>query len=95
MKRVKHDAIVRLFDVFEIDDDSFCTVLELCEGDDLDAHLKARCCAVCSFNATLTRLRGRRLTGASPNGRRASSSRRFLLAWRTSPAPSGASSTMT
>jgi len=42
MKRVKHECIVRLFDVFEIDSDSFCTVLELCEGDDLDAYLKAR-----------------------------------------------------
>ena len=35
-----HDNIVRLFDVFEIDGDSFCTVLELCEGHDLDIHLK-------------------------------------------------------
>ena len=42
MKRVKHECIVRLFDVFEIDNDSFCTVLELCDGDDLDAYLKAR-----------------------------------------------------
>lgn len=42
MKRVAHDSIVRLFDVFEIDNDSFCTVLELCEGDDLDAYLKVR-----------------------------------------------------
>ena len=42
MKRVKHESIVRLFDVFEIDSDSFCTVLELCDGDDLDAYLKVR-----------------------------------------------------
>jgi tousled-like kinase len=35
-----HNNIVRLFDVFEIDSDSFCTVLELCEGHDLDIHLK-------------------------------------------------------
>jgi serine/threonine protein kinase len=42
MKRVKHESIVRLFDVFEIDDDSFCTVLELCDGNDLDAHIKVR-----------------------------------------------------
>lgn len=42
MKRVQHDSIVRLLDVFEIDDDCFCTVLELCEGNDLDVHLKAR-----------------------------------------------------
>ncbi len=42
MKRMKHESIVRVFDVFEINDDSFCTVLELCEGDDLDLYLKAR-----------------------------------------------------
>lgn len=41
MKRMAHDSIVRLFDVFEIDDESFCTVLELCESSDLDAHLKS------------------------------------------------------
>lgn len=35
-----HNNIVRLFDVFEIDNDSFCTVLELCDGYDLDIHLK-------------------------------------------------------
>lgn len=41
MKRMAHDSIIRLFDVFEIDDESFCTVLEMCETSDLDAHLKA------------------------------------------------------
>jgi tousled-like kinase len=40
LKRMAHDSIVRLHDVFEIDDESFCTVLELCEGGDLDFHLK-------------------------------------------------------
>ena len=30
-----------MIDVFEVDRDSFCTVLELCTGDDLDARLKA------------------------------------------------------
>ena len=34
--------MVRLIDVFEVDSDSFCTVLELCTGDDLDARLKAQ-----------------------------------------------------
>jgi tousled-like kinase len=32
--------IVRLFDVFEIDANSFCTVLEYCDGTDLDFYLK-------------------------------------------------------
>ena len=31
-----------MIDVFEVDRDSFCTVLELCTGDDLDARLKAQ-----------------------------------------------------
>lgn len=39
-KSLEHPRIVRLFDVFEIDTNSFCTVLELCEGNDLDFHLK-------------------------------------------------------
>jgi Protein kinase domain/Myb-like DNA-binding domain len=41
-KALQHPRVVRLFDVFEIDDSSFCTVLEFCEGGDLDALLK-RC----------------------------------------------------
>ena len=41
-RSVKHDRIVRLLDVFEIDSDSFATVLELCQGTDLDAILKER-----------------------------------------------------
>lgn len=41
-KSLKHPRVVRLIDVFEIDDDSFCTVLEYCEGTDLDAFLKTR-----------------------------------------------------
>jgi tousled-like kinase len=40
-KQLRHPAVVRLIDVFEVDKDSFCTVLELCTGDDLDARLKA------------------------------------------------------
>jgi tousled-like kinase len=35
-----HPRIVQLFDVFEIDSNSFATVLEYCEGHDLDLHLK-------------------------------------------------------
>lgn len=35
-----HDRVVRLFDVFEIDVNSFATVLELCKGIDLDETLK-------------------------------------------------------
>lgn len=31
---------MRLLDVFEIDHDAFCTVLEYCEGSDLDFVLK-------------------------------------------------------
>ncbi|ELT97268.1 hypothetical protein CAPTEDRAFT_174294 [Capitella teleta] len=39
-KQLEHPRIVRLFDVFEIDNNSFCTVLEYCEGNDLDFYLK-------------------------------------------------------
>lgn len=39
-KSVRHDRVVRLFDVFEIDMVSFATVLECCEGPDLDYYLK-------------------------------------------------------
>jgi serine/threonine protein kinase len=31
---------VKLYDVFEIDANSFCTVLEYCDGHDLDFYLK-------------------------------------------------------
>ena len=37
---VRHPRIVSLFDVFEIDTDSFATVLECCKGTDLDTLLK-------------------------------------------------------
>ncbi|KAJ8601266.1 hypothetical protein CTAYLR_003288 [Chrysophaeum taylorii] len=37
-----HPRVVRLFDVFEVDDDTFATVLEYCAGEDLDALLRAR-----------------------------------------------------
>ena len=39
-KTLDHPRIVKLFDVFEIDTNSFCTVLEYCEGNDLDFFLK-------------------------------------------------------
>lgn len=41
-KSVVHPRIVRLYDVFEIDENSFCTVLEYCEGQDLDFYLKTQ-----------------------------------------------------
>merc|ERR1711971_995077 len=39
-KNLEHARIVKLFDVFEIDANSFCTVLEYCDGHDLDFYLK-------------------------------------------------------
>ncbi|XP_065053738.1 serine/threonine-protein kinase tousled-like 1 [Rhopilema esculentum] len=39
-KSLDHPRIVRLFDVFEIDSNSFVTVLEYCDGNDLDFLLK-------------------------------------------------------
>ncbi|CAG0912347.1 unnamed protein product [Notodromas monacha] len=39
-KSLEHPRIVRLYDVFEIDAKSFCTVLEYCDGHDLDFYLK-------------------------------------------------------
>jgi tousled-like kinase len=41
---VRHPRIVSLFDVFEIDNNSFATVLECCKGTDLDSLLKERRC---------------------------------------------------
>lgn len=40
-KTLVHRHIVRLWDIFEIDPNTFCTVLEYCSGKDLDAVLKA------------------------------------------------------
>lgn len=39
-KDMKHPRVVQLFDVFEIDVNSFATVLEFCKGIDLDEKLK-------------------------------------------------------
>ena len=41
-KSVRHHRVVGLFDVFEIDLNSFATVLERCEGPDLDYYLKEK-----------------------------------------------------
>lgn len=41
-REVRHPRIVSLYDVFEIDTDSFATVLECCGGTDLDTLLKDR-----------------------------------------------------
>lgn len=41
-KDLVHPRVVQLFDVFKIDNNSFCTVLEYCEGGDLDVYLKTR-----------------------------------------------------
>lgn len=42
MRDLDHPRVVKLHDVFEVDDDTFATVLEYCSGDDLDAVLRAR-----------------------------------------------------
>mmetsp|Transcript_9386 Transcript_9386/g.40721 ORF Transcript_9386/g.40721 Transcript_9386/m.40721 type:complete len:628 (-) Transcript_9386:1236-3119(-) len=39
-KALDHPRVVKLMDVFEIDKNSFCTVLEYCRGSDLDEYLK-------------------------------------------------------
>lgn len=39
-KSLKHPRIVRLVDIFEIDESCFCTVLEYCDGCDLDSYLR-------------------------------------------------------
>lgn len=41
-RSVRHPRIVSLFDVFEIDNNSFATVLECCKGTDLDTLLKTK-----------------------------------------------------
>lgn len=39
-KALRHTNIVALVDIFEIDANTFATVLELCTGGDLDTYLK-------------------------------------------------------
>ena len=41
-RNVRHPRIVSLYDVFEIDNNSFATVLECCKGTDLDTILKSQ-----------------------------------------------------
>lgn len=48
---VRHPRIVSLYDVFEIDNDSFATVLECCKGTDLDTLLRIK--------GTLSEIEGR------------------------------------
>ncbi|XP_041365414.1 serine/threonine-protein kinase tousled-like 2 isoform X2 [Gigantopelta aegis] len=43
-KSLHHPRIVKLYDVFEIDNNSFCTVLEYSKGNDLDFYLKQNKC---------------------------------------------------
>ena len=39
-KNIDHPKIVKLFDTIEIDNDSFCTILEYCSGPDLSTYIK-------------------------------------------------------
>lgn len=41
-KSLKHPRVVQLVDIFEIDENTFCTVLEYCEGCDLDSYLRSQ-----------------------------------------------------
>lgn len=40
-KALRHPRVVQLIDIFEIDENTFCTVLEFCDGSDLDSYLRA------------------------------------------------------
>ena len=40
MRLINHSKIVRHFDTIEIDNNSFCTVLEYCSGPDLATYLQ-------------------------------------------------------
>ena len=39
-KELHHENVTELYDVFEMNENSFCTVLEYCSGHDLDFQLK-------------------------------------------------------
>ena len=54
-KNLQHPRIVSLFDVFEIDANSFCTVLEYCDGHDLDFYLKQVCDVLIILKLTQTK----------------------------------------
>ena len=57
MQSLSHRRVVSLFDVFEVDLDSFATVLEYCDGPDLDYVLKVGCFVIgrflCLINCSL------------------------------------------
>ena len=40
MTELNHPNIVQLYDTVEIDGNSFCTIIELCDGTDLSTHIK-------------------------------------------------------
>lgn len=54
-KALDHPRVVKLYDVFEIDANSFCTVLEYCDGHDLDFYLK-QVCWLCPFTCSVETL---------------------------------------
>ena len=39
-KNINHPNIVKLYDTIEVDDNSFCTILEFCSGPDLSTYIK-------------------------------------------------------
>ncbi len=41
LMQCRHARVVGLLDIFELDSCTFATVLELCEGGDLDSHLQS------------------------------------------------------
>lgn len=53
-KSLQHPRIVAFLDIFELDANSFATVLELCTGGDLDTHLKEHQANVSSLLRSLT-----------------------------------------
>ena len=56
-KKLQHPRVVHLLDLFEIDDNSFGTVQELCDGGDLDWHLKQHQVPACTCQDKPTLLR--------------------------------------
>jgi tousled-like kinase len=39
-RALRYPRVVSFYDIFEIDDNSFCIVLEYCPGSDLDQYLR-------------------------------------------------------
>lgn len=50
---LNHPRVARLFEVFSIDNTTFCTILELCEGGDLDLYLKTHTVCLLLFHFLL------------------------------------------